>query len=405
MGPLLPYEIISPDWQPVIYLIIGLAFGIVLEQAGFSSSKKLVGIFYGYDFVVLKVFFTAAITAMFGLIFLQYFGLIDMNLVNINSNFLYSAIAGGVIMGFGFIIGGFCPGTSATAAAIGKIDAMVFIVGIFLGVIVFGYAEPLFKPLLQGGYYFDRELVTESLGLSRGWFVVVLTVIALVGFAVGHFFENKAGDEWKPTNTAYPSYAVEISLALVLAFVVLFLPVEKANRFDEVDEATLIQHLSDKKNVVTSDELAYFMKHKYQKYRIVDVRTEAEFTDFSLPTSVNVPVSQVLNRQWKELLDSPLEKVVLVSTGGVEAAKAQLLCARAGYRNVYVLEGGLNQFVQDIFHTKIPNSLPWKEREADQIRFRTEMARYFKNEKSEQPTRPAPVETKKVKTGASAGGC
>jgi rhodanese-related sulfurtransferase len=404
MGPLLPYEIISSDWQPVIYLILGLAFGIVLEQAGFSSSKKLVGIFYGYDFVVLKVFFTAAITAMFGLIFLQYFGLIDMDLVNINSNFLYSAIAGGVIMGFGFIIGGFCPGTSVTAAAIGKIDAMIFIVGIFLGVIVFGYLEPVFKPLLEGGYYFDREMVTDSLGLSRGWFVVILTVVALVGFAVGHYFENRAGAEWKPTNTVYSGYAVEISLALMLAFVVLYLPVEKANSFNETDEVALIEHISNPKNVVTSDELAYFMKHKYQKYRVVDVRSVEDFAAFSLPTSVNVPYNQILDRKWKELLDSPLEKVVLVSNGGVEAGKALMVCKRAGYRNVYVLDGGINKFVQDIFHTKVPEVMPWKEREADQIRFRIEMARYFKNEKTEQPTRPASVETKKVKTGAS-GGC
>ena len=127
MAPLVPYEIISQNTNLFLAFVIGIGFGWVLESSGFSSSRKLVGVFYGYDTVVLKVFFTAAITAMLGLLFFSLFGWIDLNLVYINPTFLTSAIAGGVIMGVGFIMGGFCPGTSFCAASIGKIDAMVFI--------------------------------------------------------------------------------------------------------------------------------------------------------------------------------------------------------------------------------------------------------------------------------------
>jgi hypothetical protein len=102
-----------------------LGFGFALEQAGFSSSRKLAGMFYGYDTTVLKVFFTAAITAMLGLLFMNYLGMIDMSIVYVNDYFMSSAIIGGVIMGAGFIIGGFCPGTSVCAAAIGKIGCHV----------------------------------------------------------------------------------------------------------------------------------------------------------------------------------------------------------------------------------------------------------------------------------------
>ena len=63
----------------VISFIIGIAFGFILEQAGFSSSRKLAGVFYGYDFVVVRVFFTAAITTMLGLIFLNYFGYLNFH--------------------------------------------------------------------------------------------------------------------------------------------------------------------------------------------------------------------------------------------------------------------------------------------------------------------------------------
>ena len=107
MGPLIPQEIISEGWNFVIAFIIGIGFGAVLEQAGFTSSRKLAGVFYGYDTVVLKVFFTAAITGMLGLLYFSLFGWIDLNLVYVNPMFIGSAIVGGIIMGVGFITGGF----------------------------------------------------------------------------------------------------------------------------------------------------------------------------------------------------------------------------------------------------------------------------------------------------------
>ncbi|MBT3233070.1 MAG: YeeE/YedE family protein, partial [Calditrichaeota bacterium] len=108
MSPLVP-NFINSEISLVVALIVGIAFGFILEQAGFSSSKRLAGLFYGYDFVVLRVFFTAAATAMTGLILLSYFGVINLGLIYINPTFIYSALIGGAIMGAGFIIGGFCP--------------------------------------------------------------------------------------------------------------------------------------------------------------------------------------------------------------------------------------------------------------------------------------------------------
>src|SRR5210317_2044722 len=145
MGPIIPLFNISQEINLLIAFLIGIGFGFALEQAGFSSSRKLAGMFYGYDITVLKVFFTAAITAMLGLLFMNYMGMIDMSIVYVNDYFMSSAIIGGVIMGAGFIIGGFCPGTSVCAAAIGKIDAMYFIGGSFVGIFLFGQAYPLFE--------------------------------------------------------------------------------------------------------------------------------------------------------------------------------------------------------------------------------------------------------------------
>ena len=190
MGPLVENGIISNNTNLLIAFFIGIGFGFVLEQSGFSSSRKLAGVFYGYDMVVLKVFFTAAITAMLGMLYFSLFGWIDLSLVFVNPMYLWSAIIGGIIMGAGFITGGFCPGTSICGAAIGKIDAMIFIIGIFIGVFIFGEGYPIWNKLYNG-YFLGSPKLSDSLGLSDGIFAFLLIVIALGMFWGAEWVEKK----------------------------------------------------------------------------------------------------------------------------------------------------------------------------------------------------------------------
>ncbi len=190
MGPLIVNEIISQNTNLLLAFIIGIGFGFVLEASGFSSSRKLAGMFYGYDTVVLKVFFTAAITAIIGLLFMSLFGWIDLDLVYINPTYLPSAIAGGAIMGAGFIFGGFCPGTSFCAASIGKIDAMVFVGGLFIGVLIFAEGYPLWEDFYKSGFKGIPKL-SESLGLSDGVLAFGVILAATGMFYVGEWAEKK----------------------------------------------------------------------------------------------------------------------------------------------------------------------------------------------------------------------
>jgi len=190
MGPLAINEIISEDTNLFLAFIIGIAFGFILESSGFSSSRKLAGVFYGYDMVVLKVFFTGAITAMLGLLFFSLFGWVDLNLIYVNPTYLTSAIVGGVIMGAGFIMGGYCPGTSFCGASIGKIDAMIFIVGLFIGVAVFGAGYSWWDNMYMAKFLGSPK-ISESLGLTDGVFAIVLIVVALGMFFAAEWAEKK----------------------------------------------------------------------------------------------------------------------------------------------------------------------------------------------------------------------
>ena len=59
----------------IVAFVIGTAFGCVLEQAGLGDAKRLAGQFYLRDFTVLKVMFSAIVTAMLGAFWLGRFGL------------------------------------------------------------------------------------------------------------------------------------------------------------------------------------------------------------------------------------------------------------------------------------------------------------------------------------------
>lgn len=191
MGPLIPNGIIPIEWDSIIAILIGIAFGFVLESSGFSSSRKLAGVFYGYDFAVLKVFFTAAVVALIGIYYLDYLGFLDVKQLYVHPTYLWGAIIGGVIMGVGFVAGGFCPGTSLCAVAIGKIDGIIYVLGIMIGVFIFSELyNPLFEKLYTGSFLGNITLV-DSLGVSPYWFIFIFTIIAIVAFVVADFVRKK----------------------------------------------------------------------------------------------------------------------------------------------------------------------------------------------------------------------
>lgn len=190
MGPIVSLSGL-PEWVDLLFALgIGIGFGFALEQAGFSSSRKLAGMFYGYDTTVIKVFFTAAIVALIGSQLLSFFGLLDLNMVFVNEFYVNAAIAGGIIMGAGFIMGGFCPGTGLSALSIGKIDAMVFAAGGLTGAFIFAETYPYIQNLANGSYK-GPVRIDEALGISPGIFILLLVSAAAIMFWVAELAEKK----------------------------------------------------------------------------------------------------------------------------------------------------------------------------------------------------------------------
>lgn len=172
----------------LVSLVLGFFFGFFLERAGFSSALKLTAQFYFRDFSVLKVMFTAIIVAMVGIAYFAALGWLDMSRVFVPPAFVWPQLVGGLLLGAGFIVGGYCPGTSVVAAAVGKLDALFFIAGIFIGIFLFGATEPAFE-------HFDSS---GSLGpLTLGQWLDVnsgVVVLAIVAVAIGAFWASEKSE-------------------------------------------------------------------------------------------------------------------------------------------------------------------------------------------------------------------
>jgi rhodanese-related sulfurtransferase len=366
MGPLVP-EVIGNELNLVAALFIGIAFGFILEQAGFSTSKKLVGLFYGYDFTVLRVFFTAGVTAMLGVVALNHFGLIDISLVYVNPTFLWSAIVGGLIMGVGFVVGGYCPGTSLCGAAIGKIDAMIFVGGSFLGVLVFAEGYPLFEGLYKSANW-GSPRIFETLGMSQSLFAFLLTLAAVGAFWVVTLIENKVNGKPNPEFNSKPLYAGLTAIALVIGLSAFVMPDRKASMLNQITNLEFVN--SNPVKVITSDELAFRLIDDDKDLQIIDLRPQNEFNAMALPKSTNFTLENIFEKDIHNLLTIKHKRNIFLADDETTEKKAAVLAAELGYNDVLILKGGLNQFTADIINFKMPEGTAGRH-EADTFRFRS----------------------------------
>lgn len=173
-----------------VALAVGLAFGFVLERAGFGSSRRLAGIFYFRDMTVLRVMFTAVITAMLGLLLFTGMGWIDLGSVYAMPTIFGAQVAGGLLFGVGFVIGGWCPGTAAVGAVTGKLDALVFLGGAIVGSILFNETFPWLGWLMDWGY---QEEPLYAFGMSRAVFGLLFTLVAVAAFYFAEWVESLSG--------------------------------------------------------------------------------------------------------------------------------------------------------------------------------------------------------------------
>jgi hypothetical protein len=189
-APYYKFGAFGDEFSLVFAFLLGIGFGWALERAGFGSARKLTAQFYLTDLAVFKVMFTAIVTAMLGVFYLSWAGFMDLSLVHLQPTYLWPMIVGGLVLGAGFIVGGYCPGTSVVAAVTGRLDGLVFLVGVFAGILVFGEAYPLLEGFFKSGSL-GAVTLPEALHLPHGLVVLLVVLMAIGGFAGAGWLERR----------------------------------------------------------------------------------------------------------------------------------------------------------------------------------------------------------------------
>jgi hypothetical protein len=133
--------------------------------------------------------FTAIVTAMLGVTYLSWAGVLDLSLVYLVPTYWVPQVVGGLVLGAGFVVGGYCPGTSLVAAATGKLDGVVFVLGFAAGTLGFALAFPLAKDLYLAGHLGTRTL-PQVLAIPHGVLVFAVVLMAVGGFAGATWVEK-----------------------------------------------------------------------------------------------------------------------------------------------------------------------------------------------------------------------
>lgn len=349
-----PYDIIAVSGKLfgyLVYLLIGVGFGAVLEMSGFGDSRKLAAQFYFKDMTVLKVMFTAIVVAMALIFAFSSGGLLDFNRIYVNPTYLVPQVIGGIIMGFGFIIGGLCPGTSIVALSTLKVDGFFFVGGVAFGAFIFGETLSI-SQVFYNSTYMGRFILPELLGLSTGVVVVLVVFMALTMFYWAEIAEKFFGQKmaWKNIPKR-PTHTGKIIGSAVLVFVALFVlfsgqptSEEKWNWIKETEE----KKLADREVYIHPGELLETVNDPMLYSTLLDIRSETDYNLFHLENARNITFNDINNDPLiKELAQAPSNTIVVVmSNNETDATRAYKLLRAQGVLNLYILEGGVNRWLK-----------------------------------------------------------
>jgi hypothetical protein len=188
-APFFKFGYFNDEVSLVVAFIIGTGFGFFLERGGFGSARLLAAQFYFTDMRVFKVMFTAIVTAMIGVFYLSWIGWVDISLIYYGNTYLLAQIFGGLILGIGFVIGGYCPGTSAVSIATGRVDGIVYALGGFFGIFIFGEVYPMISGFVNSTYM-GLINIPQLLDINYGFVLFAVILMAIGGFTAAEWGEK-----------------------------------------------------------------------------------------------------------------------------------------------------------------------------------------------------------------------
>lgn len=372
-APLYKFGLFGDNASLLVAFAIGLGFGFFLERAGFGSGLKLAREFYFRDMAVLKVMFTAIVTAMLGTYWLSRLGVLDLSKVYLVPTHLGPQVVGGLVLGLGFVIGGYCPGTSVVSAATGRIDGIVYMAGMFVGMLGMGFVMPHLAGFMASGNY-GQATLSALWNVPYGVLVALVVLMAIGAFFAAEWAEVKTGSQPRATQPLLGVKGLSRSRQLIVAFAVIGLIAAVAgNPYEGFQPKVKTEDLG--KLVATGApqlspvDLAERLILQRDVPRIVDLRAPAAFARYHVPGAENVPLAEVMKHDWPRA-----DPVLLYADSSANAEEGWLLLKARKVAHAYTLTGGLDGWNEQVLFPKVGEGSV----ETAQVQARrAEVARHF----------------------------
>ena len=218
-------------------------------------------------------------------------------------------------------------------------------------------------------------------------------------------------DTKKKTKTIRYRYQLLALVLLLLAAGLVALP--KYQKQEGIKSEVLLSHAVSSERYISTDKLAHKIISLDPSFILIDVRDESQYTAYSLPNAINIPLENLLNDESINYLNQDQFDVVLFSNDNFYADQAWLLCDRLGFKNLRVLKGGLNQWFSTIINPEKPTeNMPsdafkvYAMRKAASMYFGVVYPDQITDHSSTQKSTPKKVVTiKKKKKRVAEGGC
>ena len=157
----------------ILGLAIGMAFGAILQLGGASSYKKIMGSLLLKDLDIIKLILMSIAVGTVGIYALD---LVDVANMDIKPTYVVGITIAGLIFGVGFAVAGYCPGTCVVAAAEGKTDAIVTVLGGLAGALIYALVYPAIKGLIEVTNYGEITFAS-MLGVNGLWVAIPFSAI------------------------------------------------------------------------------------------------------------------------------------------------------------------------------------------------------------------------------------
>lgn len=143
--------------------------------------------------------------------------------------------------------------------------------------------------------------------------------------------------------------AVIIPLGLIIAAVP-----ENTTKQYKLTPNQLLEEVKSGTQFIHPDQVADMLINSDPTLQLIDVRSADQYEKFNLPNSINIPLVDILNPEWDAYINQDVSLNVFYSNGTTDANQAWMITRQLGYKNNYVLQGGVNYWAETIMNPEAP---------------------------------------------------